>query len=211
MMRRKMILFAALVLACFGAWQSAQGAYIYAKAQLAQYLMRKSWDKTLAGATQVKPWPWADTWPVARLRAPRLRVERFVLAGASGEAMAFGPAHLEGTAAPGRAGNSVLSGHRDTHFKFLQHLQIGDALVVETARGVRRRYVVDSTVVVSKDDTRVVAITDDTRLTLVTCYPFNAIVPGGPLRYVVIAHAAAELAPAKVGRDSIGGFVASLP
>jgi len=51
-------------------WQSGQGAYIYAKAEVAQVLLRRAWDKTLAGERQVRLWAWADTWPVARLRLP---------------------------------------------------------------------------------------------------------------------------------------------
>ena len=168
-------------------WQLGQGAYIHAKARLAQYLVATAWEKTLAGAREVKPWAWADTWPVARLAAPRLGVELYVLAGASGRTLAFGPGHLPGTAAPGEAGNTVISAHRDTHFAFLRELAPGDELVVETPSAARRRYVVVSTEVVHESALRVILSDDLRRLTLVTCYPFDAIDPRGPLRYVVHA------------------------
>src|SRR5688572_1545522 len=62
----------ALFVFCLGAglWQFGQGIYIHLKARLAQYLIADAWRKTLTGARAVKPWPWADTWPVARLEAP---------------------------------------------------------------------------------------------------------------------------------------------
>ena len=75
----------------FSLWHFGQGSYIHAKAKLAQSLIRGAWEKTLAGQKEVRPWPWADTWPVARLIVPRLKVDLFVLAGSSGRTMAFGP------------------------------------------------------------------------------------------------------------------------
>jgi sortase A len=83
----------------------------------------------------------------------------------------------------------VISGHRDTHFAFLRRLGVGDEIVLEAPDGRRHRYVVASTHVVDRHDVRVVADAGDTRLTLVTCYPFDAVRPGGPLRYVVVARA----------------------
>jgi len=179
---RNWIVFA--LLAC-AVWQVGEGGYIHAKARLAQYLIRNAWDETVAGASEVKPWPWADTWPVARLRVPRLNVELYVLAGASGRTLAFGPGHLHGTADPGTAGNSVISAHRDTHFAFLRDLLPGDELILETPGGAVRYYTVDETQVVDRDALEVLESEDAPRLTLITCYPFNALRPNGPLRYVV--------------------------
>lgn len=174
-------------LVLFSLWHFGQGAYIHAKARLAQYLIGDAWTKTLAGAKEVKPWPWADTWPVARLRVPRLDVELYVLAGASGRTLAFGPGHLYGTAAPGGVGNSVISAHRDTHFAFLQDLRRGDEVIVETPEQTLRHYTVSAASVVDEHDAGILEPDSAPRLTLVTCYPFNAIVPNGPLRYVISA------------------------
>ena len=171
--------------------QFGQAGYIQAKAWLAQTLISQAWQKTLAGQTQVKPWPWADTWPVARLRVPARGVELYVLAGSQGRTLAFGPGHVFGTADPGEAGNSVIGGHRDTHFAFLQWLQAGDAVAVEMPSGEVATYQVTEQRVVDKDDTGVMApVPDAPRLTLVTCYPFDALRAGGPLRYVVTAEPA---------------------
>jgi sortase A len=70
----------ALLLAVASAIHLGQGAYIYAKAQLAQVLLERAWQRALAGEAAPKPWPWADTWPVARLEAPALGVDLFVCA-----------------------------------------------------------------------------------------------------------------------------------
>ena len=179
---------AAIALGVTGAWELGQGAWIHVKAHLAQALLQRAWARTLAGEARVKPWPWADTWPVARLRAPAHGVDLIVLSGVSGRTLAFGPGHADGSAQPGMPGTAIVSGHRDTHFAFLRRLRPGEAIVVETPGRAPRVFRVRDAVVV---DSRTAAITgDDTpALVLLTCYPFDAVVPGGPLRYVVAAEA----------------------
>jgi sortase A len=189
---------ALVLLLAAAAWHGGRAAWIEAKAHLAQHLVRRAWQRTRSGAGDASPWPWADTRPVARLLAPSRGVDLFVLAGASGRTMAFGPGHLSGTPLPGEAGNSVVSGHRDTHFAFLRRLRRGDALVVERPDGQRRRYTVSDTRVVDRRDTWVAEDAGDTRLTLVTCYPFDALRPGGPQRYVVVARLGEEAGGATV-------------
>ncbi len=185
--RRFMLAVTALIL-LFGLWQVSQGAYIHAKAMLAQVLIKQAWHETLAGAAQARPWSWADTWPVARLAVPARNIELYVLAGANDRTIAFGPGHVFGTPLPGERGNSVIGAHRDTHFAFLQWLEDGDEIELQNARGVNLRYRVTHTAVVDKKDVGVLASrNDERRLTLVTCYPFDALTAGGPLRYVVTA------------------------
>ena len=168
-------------------WQLGETAYIHAKAWLAQRLIAAAWDKSRESGVGVKPWPWADTYPVARIDAPRQGARLMVLSGASGRTLAFGPGHVAGTPLPGENGNSVVSGHRDTHFAFLRELRSGDVLMVQAANGGVARYVVSAAEVVHRKDMRVLLDAGDDRLTLVTCFPFDSPVPGGPLRYVVVA------------------------
>ncbi|HSP14673.1 MAG TPA: class GN sortase [Thermoanaerobaculia bacterium] len=165
------------------------GAWIYAKARLAQVLLDGAWSRTLHGEQHAKPWRWADTWPVAKIEFSRQHRAFIVLSGASGRAMAFGPGHVDGTAAPGAIGNCVISAHRDTQFAVLHDIDIGDEIVIETRSGEAVRYRVRSIRVVKQRDTAVMADSGDRRLTLITCYPFNAIRPGGELRYAVVATA----------------------
>jgi sortase A len=110
-----------------------------------------------------------------------------VLEGASGRTLAFGPGHLTGTPRPGEKGNVVIGGHRDTHFRFLKNLKSGDLLLIESADREVVAYSVTTTEVVDHAKSDVLRDFGDDRLTLITCYPFDAIQPGGPLRYVVTA------------------------
>jgi sortase A len=186
---RKWLTALAVLLLVVGAWEFGQGFYIQAKAQVAQLLIRSAWTRTLTGERQVKPWPWADTWPVARLQLAGRNVDLFVLAGADGRAMAFGPGHMFGTALPGERGNSVIGGHRDTHLAFLRDVPTGSMLSVQRPDGALRWYRVKSSQVLDKNEIWVTRQDGPTRLTLVTCYPFDALRAGGEQRYVVFANA----------------------
>ncbi len=172
-----------LLLAC---WQIGEAGYIRAKAELAPVLLQRSGEEAVESGGRVRPWPWADTWPVARMRVRRLGVDQVVLAGASGRTLAFGPGWMEGTAGFTATGNSVVSGHRDTHFAFLQALRPGDLIEVTPRGGGEIRYAVLELSVV---DQEALWVLDQGQpgLTLITCYPFDAIAPGGRERLVVVA------------------------
>ena len=176
-------------LALVGAASFGQGLYIYAKAQLAQVLLHSAWERSRVTGGEVKPWPWADTHPVVRLSAPAQNADVLVLAGASGRTLAFGPGHLDGSALPGDPGNAVITAHRDTHFRFLRAMKAGDELTVERADGGTRHFRVRASYVADHRELRLPRDTPVPTLTLVTCYPFDAINPGGPLRYIVVADA----------------------
>jgi sortase A len=112
-----------------------------------------------------------------------------VLSGASGRNLAFGPVHDSASVIPGDAGNSVIAGHRDTHFRALRGLAPGDRVLVERPDRTAREFVVTDRRVVDARSTRVLLDSQTPRLTLVTCYPFDAVDPRGPLRLVVTADA----------------------
>ncbi len=180
-----------LMASCFaiGLWQVWEGAWMFAKAGLAQLLLQRAWTRSLDGEARPKPWPWADTWPVARLQMPRLSVDLIVLAGAYGRTLAFGPGHVGSSALPGQQGTMMLVGHRDTHFQFLKEVRMDDRLELIGADGTIRRYrVAEQRVMDSRRDS-IATSHEGTELVLVTCFPFDAIMPGGPLRYVVRAEA----------------------
>jgi len=176
-----------IVLPLCGMWQIGSASYIHAKAILAQVLLETAWDKTVHGQQEVKPWPWADTWPISRLDVPGLGIDRIVLAGASGSSLAFGPGHLFGSPLPGQQGNTVIAGHRDTHFRFLKDIQPGELIQLQSNKGRTIDYEVSETIIVDEKQAEYLANTSENTLTLITCYPFDAIRPGGPLRYLVIA------------------------
>lgn len=179
--------WAVAALLALGFWQLGQGAYIPAKAWLAQELMQRAWLRVTAGEDRAAPWPWADTWPIARLTVKSRDVDLIVLAGGSGRTLAFGPGHLGASALPGDVGNSVIAGHRDTHFAFLREIETDELIGVESFDGVRHLYKVTGTYIVDSRKGSLQLDTNLSVLTLVTCYPFDALEAGGPLRYVVTA------------------------
>ena len=191
MSARRVSLACALLFAALGAWQLGSGAWIHAKAALAQNLIASAWRDARDGSPPRNPWPWADFHAIARLSVPRRGIEVYVLDASSARALAFGPAHVSGTAAPGADGNAVIVAHRDTHFAFLGDLAPGDEIDVEMARGETVRYFVRDIEIVDRTDTEVMDPDDGARLTLITCYPFHAVRPGTPGRYVVMARRAA--------------------
>lgn len=170
-----------------GCWFIGQGLYIESKAILAQHLLEQAWEKTKTGKNQYKPWPWADTWPIARLTVPRLDIDLIVLAGDRGRTLAFGPGHNLASALPGANGNSLISAHRDTHFEFLQHLQPGEQIFIETAQAGTQTFTVTSTRTVDMDNARFIDDSSSSYVHLVTCFPFGSVIPGGSQRYIVSA------------------------
>lgn len=184
----RMIWIVASLLFLLGSWLIGQGLWIHAKALVAQWLLQHAWHETLNTQQPVKPWPWADTWPVGRLIIPRLDIDQIILANASGQSLAFGPGKVgNGKFSGDNAQSLILSGHRDTHFSFVQDIQHGDTMTVQTIRGDWHTFVAEHIAVV---DSRIEKLTSNqgkTNLRLITCYPFDAPLPGGPLRYVVTA------------------------
>ena len=164
---------------------AANAAWLPAKAALAQQLLQSSWQSAQADGRAHRPWPWADTHAVARIALPRLGVSQVVLAGDSGRPLAFGPGWAESSAAPGSTlGTTIISGHRDTHFAWLRDLRRGDTLTLETPQGPREFQVAAMQVVDSRVH-RIATGNDAGPLVLVTCWPFEATAPRGPMRYVV--------------------------
>jgi len=192
--RKRAVLVLALLLIAGSAVPLAGAGWIHAKAALAQVLLERSWQARLAGADEsgTKPWPWADTAPVARLKVPRLDIDQIVLAGASGRSLAFGPGHLTGTALPGERGNSVITGHRDTHFDFIGELRTGDTFRLQRPDGTWARYRVAGGEVVDARTAQLVNTPDRSAVTLVTCWPFNSRDYNQPWRYAVFGEEIGE-------------------
>ena len=172
---------------CLGFWQLGHSAYIPAKAWFAQELMQRAWRKTENALDGHRPWPWADTWPIAKMSARGGDIELIILAGSSGRTLAFGPGHMSSSVLPGEVGNSIIAGHRDTHFQFLQHLETGDSLFFEMTDGQQHLFRVTAKDVVDSRRGSIVLDTATAALSLITCYPFASDISGGPMRYVVSA------------------------
>lgn len=178
--------FPAPLLAAAGLVLLAQAAWIPAKAALAQVLLERAFARTLAEGAPARPWPWADTGPVARIGFPRLGEHYVVLAGSSGQALAFGPGHVEGTPEAGEPGMAVYAAHRDTQFRSLGRLAVGDAITVERRDRVTFRFRVTGRRVVRWDASGLDPQAPGRRLVLATCWPLDAVTPG-PERLLVEA------------------------
>lgn len=201
-------------LAAVASYHLGTAGYMWAKAELGQWLIADAWQQVLAVSAakvkssnsqyehqqelaqeqQIEPWLGADTYPVAELHFPSQQKSQIVLAGTSDKNLAWAPTLLLAGSKPGQAGNMVISAHRDTHFAMLQNVQTGDVIEVTAANGDVHKYLVTDMQIV---DSRTTGLDLQTQnqpgqpaqalLTLVTCYPFNALRPGGPMRYVVTA------------------------
>ena len=187
MLNKKLLRYVSIILFLTGLCLTGKATYIHAKARLAKYLLCYSWQETIEKNDTVKPWPWADTWPVARMIIPEHEIDLVVLEGDSGNVLAFGPGHMTLSSLPGQPGNSIISGHRDTTFSFLEKLRRGDRIVMQTKDGNMVPFRVIDVQIIDEAVLDMNIEADIPLLTLVTCYPFDAVVPGGPERYLVFA------------------------
>jgi sortase A len=179
-------LAAALILALAAFAFIGQGAAIHAKAFVAQILLDRAFARSLEENAPVKPWSWADTWPVAKVEVERIGLEAIVLKGGSGQALAFGPGHLEGTAIPGEEGTAVIAAHRDTHFAGLAGMRLGDEIRLTRSDGVTVWFRVAEMSVAPWDASGIDPHAEGRWLVLSSCWPFGATQPG-PLRFLVKA------------------------
>lgn len=185
--RRRVRRLAIGTLIALGVALLAAGFWLPAKAELSQHLLNRAWQRTTEGDAAARPWPWADTYPVARLKLPGGTEPLTVLSGASGRNLAFAPALLDGSAAPGTDGVTAIAGHRDTHFRALATLAVGDELALERPDGSVLKYEVAALDVVDSERAELALDAGESIVVLVTCWPFDAVTVGGRWRYVVTA------------------------
>ena len=184
--RRGVFALPAALLVVSGLVLLAQAAWIPAKAALAQVLLERAFARSLAEGTGVRPWPWADTVPVARIVFPDLRESYVALAGSSGQALAFGPGHVEGTPEAGEPGTAVYAAHRDTQFRSLGRLAVGDPITVVRRDRRTVRFRVTGRRVVPWDASGLDPQAPGRHLVLATCWPLDAVTHG-PERLLVEA------------------------
>jgi sortase A len=163
-----------------------KSCWITLKAEVSQILLDRAFTQSIASGENVKPWGWADTWPVAEVRIPRLGAQAIVLHGATGEALAFGPAYLPDTAKPGERGTTVIAAHRDTHFAFLKNVVVNDRIDITRNDGLVFTYTVTNARVAKWNSSGIDRHAPGHKLVLSTCYPFDSVVRGDD-RFIVEA------------------------
>lgn len=139
-----------------------------------QHSLLKEWNSQLATRQSM-----------TKLWIPRIKLEDVVLEGVGSDSLLLGPGHMQSSVEPGVPGNSVIAGHRDTFFRKLHKLRLGDDVYV-LRDGRRLRYKVTARKIVQPTDLSVLKSSDQPELTLITCYPTHAIGPA-PERLVVVA------------------------
>jgi sortase A len=125
---------------------------------------------------------------LAVLRAPVIGLELPVRHGTDEQILRRGPGVVEGTSLPGSLGNIAIAAHRDTHFRSLKNLELGDLIELE-GPGLTQSYIVTDLSIVEPTDIHVLEENGQSVLTLVTCYPFT-FVGNAPKRFIVRAEAA---------------------
>ncbi|KZE37873.1 sortase [Bhargavaea cecembensis] len=203
--KRLVLLSLSVVLIVFGLWFGSTNAYTFLKG----YLLFKTGEvaaedystdpnpteaeKEINTGDQIKEQEPAILYPerpnkgenIGELIIPKLEAKLPIYHGTAEEELAKGVGHFDGSVLPGENDNSVLSGHRDTVFRKLGEVGIGDLLVVQTSAG-EFTYKVKKVRIVDKDDRTVIVPKPKAVLTVSTCYPFDFI-GASPERYVLIA------------------------
>ena len=135
----------------------------------------------------IKPWPWADTFPIAELNFQRLDKNIVVLNGGDPTTLAFSA----GAVAPFNQTDTdkpfVVAGHRDSHFSFLQDIILKDVISLTDAHGRSQLYQVERIDIVDASAAQLALPADEANLVLITCYPFEGIGENADERYVITA------------------------
>ena len=163
------------------------GAYMPAKALFAQYLIKDAWNDSIRTGEVNKPWGWADMHPIMKLSSRKHNKELIVLSGDKGNSLAFGPGHNVNSYLPNQGGTTVISAHRDTHFQFLKNVSIDDVFELTDRNNISSSYLVSDIQIFDATKSDISIYSNKNEIKLITCYPFDAIVAGGPLRYMVTA------------------------
>jgi sortase A len=184
-LKRKFSILLLVFLLAGGGYFSFQAIKIDVKATVAQVLLDYTWNKSLKENKPFKPWSSFDGSPILKLEIPRYNISQIVLEGTSGQALAFGPAFHKESFLPSSNKITAISSHRDSHGEYIKNLEIGDILKLQDLDNNWHSYKIEEFLIVNVKDA--VTINKRNRLLLITCYPFDALLSGTPLRYIVSA------------------------
>jgi len=123
--------------------------------------------------------------PLGILKIEKLSLEYPIFNGTTDLILNRGLGRIIGTSRMNQAGNLGIAGHRDSFFRSLKDIEVGDSMELKTLSS-NNRYKVTSITITTPDDVSVLAPTDESTITLVTCYPFY-FVGHAPKRYIVKA------------------------
>ena len=190
-LRAAFLQIVATILLVAGAMALGYVAYVVMRAHLFQASESRKLEQAIAQrGIPGKPRIVAEGDVIGQIEVPRLGMSAVVVQGDSDTILRRAVGHVPETALPGQAGNVALAGHRDTIFRPLRDVQIGDTITLKTPAG-EHTYHVNSTEVVPPTDVGVLESRGQNELTLITCFPFRFI-GHAPDRFIVHAHEIAE-------------------
>ena len=163
-------------------------AYVVVDAHAYQAYEQSKFEAMLekqTGSPQLPPPPLVEGDVIGEIQVPRLHLKAIVVQGDSHTILRRAVGHIPETALPGKPGNVALAGHRDTFFRPLRNIKLGDTITLQTAAG-DFQYLVESTQVVPSGQIEVLSTTAVPTLTLITCFPFDYL-GAAPNRFVVRA------------------------
>ena len=184
-MKRKLSILFLVFLLLVGGYFSYQAIKIDLKAKVAQILLNHAWQQSLKNGEGAQPWPSFDGRPIFKLEIVKHQISQIVLDGTSGQSLAFGPGFHSESHLPRMNGTTAISSHRDSHGNFIKNLIVGDEIHLQDLHKQWHYYIVNDFFIINVHDQN--QITNTKGLLLITCYPFNAITSGTPLRYIVSA------------------------
>ena len=163
-------------------------AYVVVDARAYQAYEQSKFEAMLekgTGSPQLSATPLVEGDVIGEIQVPRLHLKAIVVQGDSHTILRRAVGHIPETALPGKPGNVALAGHRDTFFRPLRNIRLGDAITLKTPTG-DFQYLVESTQIVPAANVEVLSATSLPTLTLITCFPFDYI-GAAPNRFVVRA------------------------
>lgn len=186
--------FVSRVLLAAGLLALGYTVYVAIDAKAYQVIEQKRFEQA-SQSTAAAP-PLVEGGAIGEIHIRRLGLTAMVVQGDSPALLQRAVGHLADTALPGRAGNVVLAGHRDTFFRPLKGIRAGDAITLTTRDGAFE-YLVESTAVVPPTDIQVLWPTKRRTLTLITCFPFSYL-GSAPDRFIVRAR---DVTSARTSQD----------
>ena len=180
--RTRILRGAAYFFLVFGLLALGYAVFVFADSYTYQALEMKKFEPL---GLPYEPHLIAEGEVIGKIQVPRLDLNVMVVQGDSPANLRRAVGHLSKSALPGEWGNVALAGHRDTFFRPLRNIRLGDEIRFTTS--VRSfEYVVESIEVVAPTDIRVLETSTGHELTLLTCFPFYYVGPA-PKRFVVRA------------------------
>ncbi|WP_286262894.1 class GN sortase [Thalassotalea atypica] len=179
--------YSALLLMVLGMVVAVHGAWLPTKAWLSEQLIAYSWHHSSTHKESISPWPWADTQAIAQMHVPRLNKKLVLLLGVDGTSLAFSAGVMHRYSTLNQSSPFIVAGHNDSHFSFLEDIQMKDIISMTDKHGTNQLYQVEDILIINDDTNDLVIDESEASLVLITCYPFDALNVGGSLRYVIKA------------------------